>query len=300
MTIINKITYFIGVLVYLAIIILLISFANDGKWLIWVIVFLSITIIILAYYFIFIHSIKKIEDRHRIATKSILIVFSIIWGIIMLWLIWIGISNYKDYQENIKKDKQIKKDSTINNNLNNIIKDLSFQLFNNKSDLATAKKDINGKEYYLMNYVQDSYEWYWSPDFYVKNWKIARPYIERALDKVKKLINDNYKQIDTDYSIYWDNYTTESRLYWYMRILETTLSLIDNQQYIKDWLDYDKIISTKDIDSPEYKMKKQYGLLNFLVNLEENFKSAEENLWYWYIFNNLPIPNWSGNPDIII
>lgn len=292
----NKVIYFVGVLIYLAIIVSLILFFGNVGWIIWILIF---TVIVIAYYFIFIHTIQKIKDKHKIATKSILVIIYIIWAIVIFSLIKLWINSWQDYRENIERQQEKEKESKINDNINIIIKDLSYELFNNEADLATVKKDVNGKAYYLMNYIQDSYEWYLS-EYSIKNWKIAQPYIKKAFDDIKQLLIENYWPIKEDYSIVWSYYTTESRLYWYMWVLSSLLNLIDNQENIKDWLDYYKIKNTKDKSSDEYKMKIQYWLLNWIIDLRKSMKNSEEIQWYWDIFNNFPIPDWSWNSDIIL
>lgn len=296
MSIFNKIIYFIGILVYLAFIVFCILLFDNLRRIAWVIIF---TIILWAYYFIFIHSIKKKVNRHKLASKSILIVLSIIWVVVIILLIKLWISSWQDHRNNIKREQEIKQEAKINEELNKAIKDLSYNLFNDKEDLATAKKDWNWKEYYIVNYIQDSYEWYVSA-YTIKKWKLAEPYIKNTLNTVKNILIQNYWTINKDHTIQRSYYTTQDRLYWYMRILDAILNLINNQQNIINWLDYDKITTTKDKDSNEYKMKAQYGLLNRLVWLRWWMKIAEENKWYWDVFNKFPMPYWSGNPDIIL
>jgi ABC-type multidrug transport system fused ATPase/permease subunit len=296
MSIFNKIIYFIGILVYLVFIIFSILFFDSSRRIAWILIF---TAIIVAYYFIFIHTIKKTKDKHRIATKSILAIISLIWVVILFFLIKRWISSWQEYRDNIKREEEIKKEAKINEELNKAIKDLSYNLFNDKEDLATTKKDWNWKEYYLMNYIQDSYEWYAST-YTIKKWKIAEPYIKDTLDIIKNILIQNYWTINENYITERNNYTTEDRLYWYIWILHIMLRLINNQQNIKDWLDYQKIITTKDKASDEYKMKTQYGILNILITLRWWMKTAEENKWYWDVFNKFPMPYWSGNPDVIL
>lgn len=98
---INKVVYFIGVIIYL--LLSTVAIWAFSRWgLIWIAIF---TIIILAYYLIFIRTIKEQEKRNKLATVSILMVFIVIWSVVLIFGIYALIKNrqedreYKAYQK---------------------------------------------------------------------------------------------------------------------------------------------------------------------------------------------------------